>query len=202
MIVRASGRLRFRADTTSSPLPSPSRKSTTAKAGAALAICVRPSATLSQDVTAKPLVSMARAKRSRNGLSSSTIRSERSVWPASSGMALKIRMSFPSRPSTYGVDRGAAKAAASIYLNLPLSGRLRGRFPHLETASWPNDLHHGTMIRENTVRERDPRPGTFEQGACDEDAKTKAAAATLRVVGVATARQIGLADTLQQIGRN
>src|ERR1700724_2577201 len=56
-IARASGRLRFSAETTSSPLPSPSRKSTTAKAGALLPICASPSLTLSPGGHVKPALS-------------------------------------------------------------------------------------------------------------------------------------------------
>src|SRR5437868_4081168 len=101
-MARASGRLRFNADTTSRPLPSPSRKSTTANAGAAFPICAKPSDTLSQEVTEKPRLSIARESRSRNGLSSSTIRSERSAWPVSSEMAFTLR--YPcARLQTYGV---------------------------------------------------------------------------------------------------
>ena len=50
----------------------------TAKAGADFPICARPSETVSHDVTEKPRLSMARDNRSRNGLSSSTMSSERS----------------------------------------------------------------------------------------------------------------------------
>src|SRR5579863_2841814 len=201
IMARASGRLRFKAETTSIPLPSPSRKSTTAKAGAALAIWLRPSATLSQDVTAKPLVSMARARRSRNGLSSSTIRSERSVCPASSGIAFKIKVSLSNKSPTYGGDRGDAKTAGYRFgVKVTASYWFCGRFLHLEPATRPNDLHHGAVLRENAVGKRDPRARALEQGAGDEHAKTKATAAALRVIGGAAARQIGLADALEQIG--
>src|SRR5215469_6228181 len=79
MMARASGRRFFIAEITSRPLPLPSRISTTANAGAAFSTCRRPSPTDSAVVTVKPRSSMARARRCRNDLSSSTIRSERSV---------------------------------------------------------------------------------------------------------------------------
>src|ERR1051326_5137013 len=63
MITRAPGRRFFSAEITSRPLPSPSRMSTTAKAGGAASTCSRPSATVSAGVTEKPRVSIARARR-------------------------------------------------------------------------------------------------------------------------------------------
>src|SRR6185312_13645543 len=69
---RLSGRVVCRVSTTSSPLPSSSFNSTTAKAGGASLARALPSATDSAWATVKPRASMARASRSRRGRSSST----------------------------------------------------------------------------------------------------------------------------------
>src|ERR1700755_1419997 len=177
-MARASGRLRLSAETTSSPLPSPSRRSPTAKAGALLPICARPSLTLSQEVTSKPRVSMARASRSRNALSSSTIRSERSVIPVSS-MVVKMGLDIFcfKHMARHG---GAAKATVAQQKDcggtpLPVSRALSswcvGAFTGFEAPARPYDLHHRAMLRENTVRERDRGAGPLQQRAGDEHAK-------------------------------
>src|ERR1700693_2420911 len=187
-MARASGRLRFNADTTSRPLPSPSRKSTTAKAGAARPICARPSVTLSQEVTVKPRVSIARARRSRNGLSSSTISSERSACPVSSAMAFTIRpillvgpysiwRGSPALPRPHKVDQTPLSTARDAIMLL--GRRFRGGFARLETASRPADLNHGAVIRENPVGEGDLCAGALKQGAGDKDPKTEPAALAL-----------------------
>src|ERR1051325_9559603 len=79
MTRRAPGRAVLTALTTSRPLPSPSRRSTTAKAGACAVAAVVPAETLSAVATTKPRRSMARASRWQSGASSSTIRSVRSL---------------------------------------------------------------------------------------------------------------------------
>src|SRR6185437_8949962 len=202
-MARASGRLRFSADTTSRPLPSPSRRSTTAKAGAALVICASPSLTLSQDVTVKPRVSMARDRRSRNGLSSSTIRSERSVWPVSSAIAFTVgypcvRLPIIWRgtaalPRPHKVDPSQRPAAV-------LGCRFGGNLAGLEAGAGPGDLNHGAMVRKDPVGEGDLGPGALEQGAGDKHPETEAAVAPLAFVGGAPPRQIGFADPLDDIG--
>src|SRR5262250_3138005 len=87
---RASGRRCLSAEITSRPLPSARRISTTAKAGAARSTSVRPSATDSAVVTANPRPSMARARRCRNDLSSSTISSVRSPGIAATRFSVMI----------------------------------------------------------------------------------------------------------------
>src|SRR5438105_5686714 len=195
-MARASGRLRFNADTTSSPLPSPSRKSTTANAGAALPICARPSDTVSQAVTVKPRASMARASRSRNGLSSSTIRSERSARSASSAVPVKSGTPL-SDIASYGVTTRRCQG-----LLKSLGGRLLSGFVGLEALARPGDLHHRTMIRKYPVGERDLCAGPLQQRAGDEHSKPEPLMLALGVSDVATPRQIGLADPLDEVGRN
>src|SRR5580704_10878165 len=223
-IARASGRLRFRADTTSRPLPSPSRKSTTAKAGAALPICARPSETLSQDVTEKPRVSMARERRSRNGLSSSTISRERSAWSVSSTLAVTVHVSLrwdtrhipdiwsgnPALPRSPKVDHPSPRRDHAV--RVPAQGRddaktvLRcwfgSKFAGLETVARPGDLNHGAMIGKDAVGEGDFGAGALQQGSGDKDPETEAPPVpVLALVGAAPPRQIGLADSLQYVGR-
>src|SRR5712671_269760 len=204
-MARASGRLRFSADTTSSPLPSPSRKSTTANAGGALPIWARPSDTLSQDVTVKPRVSMARDRRSRKGLSSSTIRSERSAWPVSSAMVFTVWRSLYLILSRYGVTtrrcQGRIKSITPIRRpGLALTCGFSSGFTGLETAARPGDLNHGAVIRKGPVGEGNLGAGALEQRAGDEHPETEAAMIALGFVD-APARQIRLADTLQYVGR-
>src|ERR1700733_7955238 len=183
-IARASGRLRFNADTTSRPLPSPSRKSTTAKAGAARPICARPSVTLSQEVTEKPRVSMARERRSRNGLSSSTISRERSAWPVISTLAVTVHLSLrwdtrhipdiwsgnPALPRPPKVDHPSSRRDHAV--RVPAQGRdaaktvLRcwfgSNFAGLETVARPGDLNHGAMIGKDAVGEGDFGAGALQ----------------------------------------
>src|SRR5438477_5929604 len=185
-MVRASGRLRFSADTTSSPLPSPSRRSTTAKAGAALLICASPSDTVSQDVTAKPRVSIARDRRSRNGLSSSTISSERSARSFSSAMAFKVGF-----PRGCGCRASYRAYGAAVLHCQGLTARFRlirgpgSSFLGLEASTRPGDLHHGAVIGKGPVGERNLGAGAFQQRAGDEHAKTEAGAFAVGLIGAA-----------------
>src|ERR1041384_6004275 len=79
MTIRAPGRAVLTALTTSRPLPSPSRRSTTEEAGACAVAAVVPAETLSAVETTKPRRSIARAGRWQSSASSSTIRSVRSL---------------------------------------------------------------------------------------------------------------------------
>src|SRR6516162_3156728 len=72
--MRALGRAWRRAPTISKPRPSPSRMSTTAKAGGRPVAAATASAKLSAVATTKPRGSIARAKRWHNGASSFRIR--------------------------------------------------------------------------------------------------------------------------------
>ncbi|VTZ27536.1 hypothetical protein MPC1_5840002 [Methylocella tundrae] len=92
MMPRASGRFVFKSTMTSRPLPSPSRMSITAKAGGLWAIASRPSATDPAVLTTKPRLSMLRVRRARKGLSSSTIRRERSCPMAASSGASSLKL--------------------------------------------------------------------------------------------------------------
>jgi len=77
--MRMSGLAWRSGPTSSSPLPSPNRRSSTAKAGGRL-ICVSASATEPTAVTMKPRNSSARAIRVRNAASSSAISNVRSLF--------------------------------------------------------------------------------------------------------------------------
>src|SRR5665213_1879320 len=204
-MARASGRLRFSADTTSRPLPSPSRRSTTAKAGAALPICARPSETLSQEVTVKPRVSIARDRRSRNGLSSSTISSERSAWPVSSAMAFTVQVplwrTFHIWRDNTALPRPHQAVQAPVWpLRAVLGFRFGGYFASLEASAWPGDLNHGAMIRKDPVGEGDLGAGALQQRAGDKYPETEAVMLARGFLRAAPPRQIGLADALQQVG--
>src|SRR6516225_11245100 len=199
MMARASGRFFFSADTTSSPLPSPSRRSTTAKAGALLPICASPSATLSQEVTAKPRVSIARESRSRNGLSSSTIKSERSAWSASSAVAKvgnssgrtaiiwRLVGGLPRSQNCAPVNAAERRSSgvgraffARIGARGPgfpqtaLGGRRLVVVLGFELRAWPGDLHDRAVIGENAVAERDRCAGALQQRTGNEYAEPEA----------------------------
>src|SRR5438105_6554413 len=203
-MARASGRLRLNADTTSRPLPSPSRKSTTANAGAALPICAKPSDTLSQEVTEKPRLSIARESRSRNGLSSSTIRSERSAWPVSSEMAFTLR--YPcARLQTYGVTarrcQDRTKSIGSILKLQPASRcAFRQHFAHFEALPRPRDLDHRAMVGKDPVGEGDFGAGSLQQGTRDKHPQPQSAVVSFGFLGATPPRQIGFADSLDDVG--
>ena len=75
-IILESGLLSLKTSTTSKPLPSPRRKSITAYAGGVAVQKARPATTVSNAVGANPRFSIARAKRRRNGSSSSSMSKE------------------------------------------------------------------------------------------------------------------------------
>src|SRR5882757_3498881 len=205
-MARASGRWRFNAETTSRPLPSPSRKSTTAKAGAAFPICARPSETLSHEVTLNPRISIARASRSRNGLSSSTINSERSAWPVSSAMAFTVGVLCVEHPTIWrdntALPRPHKVDQQSRQWRPVLRRCFGGGFSGFKSAAGPHDLDHGAMIRKGPVGERHLGAGALQQRPRDEHAEPEPAALALRIVRAPPPRQIGLADPLQHIRRD
>src|SRR6267154_4777026 len=205
-MARASGRLRFSAETTSRPLPSPSRKSTTANAGAARPICASPSDTVSQEVTVKPRVSMARDRRSRNGLSSSTIRSERSACSVNSA-DVAVKGADPSwlvpniwrgrmaLPRPYKVDCPRRNTALNV-----LRRWLVCTFSRLEAVARPGDMNDSAMIGKGPVGKRHFRAGALQQRAGDEHAEAEPA--VLAFVVARPPRQERLADPLQHVGRD
>jgi hypothetical protein len=74
--------------------------STTANAGAAFSTCSNPSATDSAVVTSKPRVSIARARRTPNDLSSSTMSKDRSA-----GMFTGVDVSLMTRDIPHSAER-------------------------------------------------------------------------------------------------
>src|SRR6516162_2692317 len=228
MMARASGRFFFSADTTSSPLPSPSRRSTTAKAGALLPICASPSATLSQEVTAKPRVSIARESRSRNGLSSSTIKSERSAWSASSAVAKvgnssgrtaiiwRLVGALPRSQNCAPVNAAERRSSGSSGVGRAFFARIGGRGPGFqqsalggrrlaavlgfEQVARPGDLDHSAVIWENAVVERNRCAGALQQRTGNKHAEPEAAVVASGLVLAPPPRQIGFADPLQDVG--
>src|SRR3974390_2855483 len=97
-MARASGLWRLSAETTSSPFPSSSRISTTAKAGEHECSWLRPSATDWAVVTVNPRPSIARESRWRKDLSSSTISNDRSVDVSPWNSAIAIYASTTGCP--------------------------------------------------------------------------------------------------------
>src|SRR5947207_345191 len=167
MMARASGRRRFMAEITSRPLPSPNRISTTAKAGAAFSTWRRPSLIDSAVVTVKPRPSMARARRCRNDLSSSTISSDRSF-----GSPL-VPASFitVSNPST-------REPCPACLLNSQLrSDRLGLKWGtgerRFKIVPVPGHGDSGAMQRRRLIDQRKLGPGTLQKRLGDEKAKAK-----------------------------
>src|SRR5205085_10970364 len=84
---------------------------------------------------------------------------------------------------------------------LELTGWVGSGFTGHEAAARPGDLNHGAMIRKGPVGEGDLGAGAHKQRAGDKHPETEAAVLALGFVDAAPARQIGLADTLQNVGR-
>src|ERR1700722_7240801 len=157
----------------------------------------------------KPRVSIARVRRSRNGLSSSTINNERSAWSVSSAIAFTIRVPPDDRRITYGAaakGRQGRKRAIRLFsqrLRTILEPRILTGFLHanrfhpahnalgsvfrggFEAGARPDDMDHGAMIRENPVGEGDAGAGALQQRAGDEHTKTETTALALDLVGAA-----------------
>src|SRR5476651_1995019 len=156
--MRMSGRAWRNGCTSSSPLPSPSRKSSTAKAGGR-AVCASASATDPTAVTMKPSSSSARAMRLRKAASSSAISSVRSlvcVAPAMTGDTERL-------------------APFSWLMAILQSGRLCS----LEDGVWPAHDHGRTVLVAAAVAETHRGTGPFQQRLGDEDPQPHMAFHTL-----------------------
>src|SRR6516162_2383792 len=166
MMARASGRRFFIAEMTSRLLPLPSLMSTTAKTGAAFSTWRRPSPTDSAVVTVKPRPSMARARRCRNDLSSSTIRSERSLGialdPASfiavSNPEPDRPPEVPSRPHDLQLTRRLELRSHSGSLKW---GRRDRRFKIFPV---PGHGDGGAVQRWRLIDQRELGPGALQKG--------------------------------------
>src|SRR5437764_308745 len=96
MMARASGRRRLRAEITSRPLPSPSRMSTTAKAGEEVSSSSRPSATDSAVATVKPRPSIAHAHDRATRRRRSVVERERCAGAFQQGLGDEKTQAEPS----------------------------------------------------------------------------------------------------------
>src|SRR5262245_37963290 len=179
MMARASGRRFLMAEMTSRPLPSPSRMSTTANAGAAFSTWRRPSLTDSAVVTVNPRPSMARARRCRNDLSSSTIRSELSLGIAldpASFIAVSNprtcepgghRLFVPSRPRDLQLTRDLQLRSDRFGLKW---GRRERSFKILPV---PGHGNGGAVQRRCLVDQRELGTGSLQKRFSDKEAKPK-----------------------------
>src|ERR1700733_472821 len=225
MMARASGLRFFMAEMTSRPLPSPSRMSTTAKAGGAFSTCNRPSATDSAVVTAKPRPSMARARRCRNDLSSSTISSERSpeggtgVAPGTAlFIATLLRGGCNSTPQRFasrrrhepqamkGRNRSTIKPDGELHLRTG-DGRLkRGRREGaLKIGAIPGHGDCRAMQRRCLIDQRKSCPGAFQERFGDEEPQAQPKHGILVTLRSARSRppvgDIGRADAVHDLRR-
>src|SRR5712675_158839 len=213
---RASGRRFLSAEMTSSPLPSPSRMSTTAKAGDIFSTWVRPSATVSAVVTVNPRPSMARARRWRNDLSSSTISRERSPWGlASSVMGATFvetrdtaRITDPWYPAQgprpiAATGRSVATARGqefTIWRSGPASGRRSDQQP-LEIGPAPADPHDRAALRKLPVFQGQCRARALQQGLGDEKAEAESGRLVRGPYPLPPAGDEGLAQAVHDLGR-
>src|SRR6195256_993642 len=213
---RASGRRFLSAEMTSSPLPSPSRMSTTAKAGDTFSTWVRPSATVSAVVTVNPRPSMARARRWRNDLSSSTISKERSPWGlAGSVMGLPLSacaMHGPYYRPMVSRSRAAANRPSrptvvearglefTIWRSGPASGRRSDQQP-LEIGPAPAYPHDRAALRKLAVFQGQCRAGALQQGLGDEKAEAQPGRLVRGPYPLPPAGDEGLAQAVHDLGR-
>src|SRR5438552_6202469 len=185
--MRAAGRAARSALTTSSPLPSPRRRSTTAKAGGCAVAAAVPVATLSAVETTKPRRSIARASRWHSGASSSTTSSVRSASDRPR-----------SRVASSSVAAGCwGRSLAFIFRSLVVSCRAGscGIVPRLR-------LQIGTIPGNDNMRaafdeivEGQFGAAALQQALRDENAEPHMAR------GAGPGRQVGLAEPTEQMRR-
>src|SRR4051794_37974854 len=193
MTMRAPGRAVLTALTTSRPLPSPSRRSTTAKAGACAVAAVVPAATLSAVETTKPRRSIARASRWQSGASSSTMRSVRSL----SDRPRRGAASMVSGPA--GRVRSVVFIGGSslrlFFSSLAACGifgcGIRSRF-RLQIGTVPGNDNMRAAFDE--IIERQFGAAALQKALRDKDAQP-------HMAGLAgSGREVGLAETPEQMG--
>src|SRR5690606_27682514 len=140
----------------------------------------------------KPLPSIARARRVRNGLSSSTMSSERSLprMSPSGAVSSLIRLIFPVCSSSLGEFSPISSFLRSI-------GRLCRIRRGQEGLTRPGHLDQCALAGLPRIAETHGRAGAFQQGLGDEQAKAKAAAS----FAGAPLRHIGLTDAVDDFSR-
>src|SRR5215471_586080 len=210
MMARASGRRRLSAEITSRPLPSSSRMSTTAKAGDVVSSWLRPSATDSAVVTVKPRPSMARASRCRNDLSSSTIRSERSLGialdPASFIVVSNPRTCQPGCLALFGAVPAIWHLTRDLQLRSDSRGLKWGRRERsFKILPVPGHGDGGAVQRRRLIDQRELGPRALQKRLGDK--KTEPKPKQRSFVGFRTARSrpamgdIGRAEAIDHFGR-
>src|SRR5206468_1268707 len=125
-------------------------------------------------------------------------------WLVSSAIAFTVRLSSWSDIARYGVATRRCQGRTMSIAPSPsieLTYWTGIGFIGLEAAARPSDLNHGAMIRKGPVGEGDLGAGALEQRAGDKHPETEAAVLALGFVNAAPARQKGLADPLQYVGR-
>src|SRR6267154_309250 len=198
---RALGRVSCRLSTTSRPLPSSSLRSTTAKAGGFSFTMAMPSRTVSAIVTSKPRACIARARRSRNGRSSSRMRRLFSSGNAGS----LISSCFHAR-----LHRGyiSSRPAFDHTINSPSEPQLlAGRGIAIDGASWPGRRHRRAAT--HAVVGGNHAAGLLDQGLGNEKPEAHALLFAVRRVhftvhGTPPGRargDVGFADLLENLRR-
>src|SRR5215470_3423878 len=214
-MVRDCGRNLASSATTSRPLPSSSRMSTTAKAGGFWRISSRPSATECAVRTSKPRVSMARARRNTKERSSSTRTNERSSG-SSSGLNARSSTTAYLLADHYSEPRRQAKPVREIGLltDARVGGGQQGRggwrLParggaQLALEHWPGPDHRddGAVVWALTIFQGDGGPRPLQQGLGDKKAKAQPGRLAVPDLPRASARgDVGLAQRIQDVERN
>src|ERR1051325_2818914 len=201
MTMRAPGRAVLTALTTSRPLPSPSRRSTTAKAGACAVAAVVPAETLSAVETTKPRRSMARASRWQSGASSSTIRSVRSLSDRPRRGAASMVSEPAGRVRSVVFIGGSSlfsfqqPGGLSVFCSLAARGifgcDIRSRFC-LQIGTVPGNDNMRAALDE--IVEGQLGAAALQQALRNEDAEP-------HMAGLAgTGREVGLAEAAEQMG--
>src|SRR5574337_1188145 len=189
MTPRASGRLAFSARMTSRPLPPPSLRSITAKAGGAASMADSASATVSAVRVKNPRADIPRASRSQNGLSSSTTRSDLSG------------ASTPALPSSFGLSPESSSMRAPVEHEPTRSETyplLLDPSTLLIGGARPNRGDDRSMGGRRGVGEGQRRARPLQKRPGDEKPQSGAPGAP---PGAVRARKIGLADSRQNARR-
>src|SRR5262249_44204673 len=209
MMARASGRRFLMAEMTSRPLPSPSRMSTTANAGAAFSTWRRPSLTDSAVVTVNPRPSMARASRCRNDLSSSTIRSERSLGialdPASFIVVSNPRTCQPGCLALFGAVPAIWHLTRDLQLRSDSRGLKWGRRERsFKILPVPGHGDGGAVQRRRLIDQRELGPRALQKRLGDKKTESKPkqrSFVSFRTAGTGPAMgDIGRAEAIDHFG--
>ena len=177
--------------------------SITAKAGGALAIDAKPSATEETAVTANPRASMARARRRQKARSSSTISRVLSLPPTKPKIAGSIVACLGTPPrfsiGPFPFDCGHANALEPSRRSSPADEAERGTLP-FEIAALPEHGHPGAFGGRLCIGRRDACTRTFQQRLGDEKAQSQTGILVGFRTAIGLSGEIGFAERRDNVG--